>query len=203
MTDCFALLDETRRPWLDPEALREKFLAHSARLHPDRVHGATIEEKQVSQQLCAELNSAYLRLRNPRDRLQHLIELELGQRPEPIQEVPPDLLDLCFNLARLFGEAKDSCRERAGITSPLLKVDLMVNRANLTDRLAAVLQELRSREGELLVRLREVDRQWEQDEARSQPRGKLLGELEEISRSLGFYSRWREQVQENLVQLQP
>ena len=37
MADYFALLDEPRRPWLDPEELKAKFHALTATVHPDRV----------------------------------------------------------------------------------------------------------------------------------------------------------------------
>ena len=40
MTDAFALLSEPRRPWLDAEALKARFLPLSAAVHPDRVHSA-------------------------------------------------------------------------------------------------------------------------------------------------------------------
>ena len=40
MTDHFATLGEPRRPWLDAEALKEKFHRLSGTVHPDRVHGA-------------------------------------------------------------------------------------------------------------------------------------------------------------------
>jgi len=36
MTDYFALLDEPRRPWLDVSSLKQKFLARSSEVHPDR-----------------------------------------------------------------------------------------------------------------------------------------------------------------------
>ena len=48
MTDYFALLGETRRPWLDTEALKAKFLTLTASVHPDRVHNATPTEKQIA-----------------------------------------------------------------------------------------------------------------------------------------------------------
>ena len=35
MTDYFNLLSEPRRPWLNPEALKQKFLNLSAEVHPD------------------------------------------------------------------------------------------------------------------------------------------------------------------------
>jgi hypothetical protein len=40
MNDCFALLNEPRRPWLDSEALKQRFVSLSAELHPDRTHSA-------------------------------------------------------------------------------------------------------------------------------------------------------------------
>ena len=46
MTDHFALLDEPRRPWIDADLLKEKFLALSSRVHPDRVHNAPAPERK-------------------------------------------------------------------------------------------------------------------------------------------------------------
>src|SRR5688572_2737628 len=41
MTDYFALFDEPRRLWLDPERLKTRFLALSAELHPDKIQTIT------------------------------------------------------------------------------------------------------------------------------------------------------------------
>ena len=72
MTDCFALLDEPRRPWLDPDLLKRKFVALSATEHPDRAHSGTAQEKQVAQEHFAELTVAYNRLKEPKERLKPL-----------------------------------------------------------------------------------------------------------------------------------
>ena len=74
MNDCFALLNEPRRPWLDTESLKTKFFSLSAAFHPDRVHGGTQAEKSAAQQRYAELNAAYNRLRDPKERLLHFLE---------------------------------------------------------------------------------------------------------------------------------
>src|SRR5204862_2338470 len=76
MTDYFALLGEARRPWLDTEALKAKFLTLTANVHPDRVHKAIPAEKQTAHQLYTELNAAFNCLRGPKTRLLHLFELE-------------------------------------------------------------------------------------------------------------------------------
>lgn len=81
MTDYFVLLGEQRRPWLDPDSLKRKFLALSAELHPDRFHGADDAEKRSAQQGYAELNQAYNCLRRPKERLRHLLESKLAPHP--------------------------------------------------------------------------------------------------------------------------
>ena len=59
MTDYFALLNEPRRPWLDPDSLKKKFLALAAGIHPDRIHNADELEKAEANRRYAELNAAY------------------------------------------------------------------------------------------------------------------------------------------------
>ena len=81
-SDFFELLNEPRRPWLDAEELKKKFLALSAAVHPDRVHGSNETERQGAQARYAELNLAYNRLREPKERLQHFFfRLEFQEAP--------------------------------------------------------------------------------------------------------------------------
>ena len=107
MTDHFALLNEPRRPWVDPDSLKQKFLALSAEVHPDRVHNSGDSEKQRAQERYTDLNAAYNCLREPKSRLQHLLELELGVKPGNVQSIPPDLMDV-------FLEVSQACRAGAG-----------------------------------------------------------------------------------------
>ena len=37
VSDHFALLNETRRPWLDADLLKQKFHTLSGSLHPDKI----------------------------------------------------------------------------------------------------------------------------------------------------------------------
>ena len=75
MTDYFAFFNEPRRPWLDAESLKQKFLALSATVHPDRVHNLGEVERAAAQERYTELNTAYNWLREPKERLQHLLQL--------------------------------------------------------------------------------------------------------------------------------
>src|SRR4051812_16086794 len=122
MNDCFALLNEPRRPWLDTESLKTKFFSLSAAFHPDRVHGGTQAEKSAAQQRYSELNAAYNRLRDPKERLLHLLELERGAKPKDTQRIGPSLAEI-FNEVNLICRAADVLvSEARRVTSPLLKV---------------------------------------------------------------------------------
>src|SRR5256885_761912 len=105
MTDYFALLNEKRRPWINPDSLKQKFLALSSGVHPDRVHNSGESEKRKAQELYTNLNAAYNCLREPKSRLQHLLELEQGFKPANIETIPPDLMELFMEVSRVCREA--------------------------------------------------------------------------------------------------
>src|SRR6185503_8910282 len=140
MTDYFALLDEARRPWLDGDTLKQKFLTRSAEFHPDRVHGADGAVKSLAQQRYTELNAAYLCLREPRDRLRHLLELELGRKPTDLQEVPSELADLYMEVATICGEADKFLARQSRVTSPLLRAQSFPEAQEWTERLTVLQQ---------------------------------------------------------------
>ena len=116
MTDCFALLDEPRRPWLDADALKVKFHARSAEVHPDRVHNAPETERVSAQERYTTLNAAFNTLREPKDRLQHLLELESGAKPGNIQSTPAELTNLFFEVGRLCRDVDFFLLEKAAPT---------------------------------------------------------------------------------------
>lgn len=201
MTDYFALLDQPRRPWLDPDSLKGRFLALSAELHPDRVHGAGEPEKAAAARRYLELNSAFNCLREPKDRLRHLLELELGRKPKELQEIPADLADLFVEVAQLCRQANAFLVERAGVSSPLLRVGLFERGQQWADRLAAMQRRLGARQ-ELLVReLQKLDAAWQETQGNAFARAPLLRGLEDIHRLLSFYARWNSQIQEAILQL--
>ena len=201
MVDCYALLDEPRRPWIDPEALKQKFLSLSALVHPDRVHQAGTAEKQAAQRRYAELNAAYNRLREPRDRLRHLLELELGALPADIQQIPPQLVDLFMEVGQLNRDADAVLKEKSSISSPLLKVQLFERNQVWTEKLIALQNKLNDRTSRLLAELKAIDTEWAAKPDDAEVRGKLLQRLEDLYRLLGYFGRWTNQIQERIVRL--
>lgn len=201
MTDYFALLNVPRRPWLDGDALKATFLSQSASRHPDRIHGATEAEKAAAAQACAELNAAYHCLREPKDRLRHLLSLELGRRPGEVQEIPPDLANWFIEIAQLFRQVNAFLAEKASVTSPLLQVQRFEHGGEWHDRLTAVQKRLTERQGVLVDELKALDAEWLGTTAESPARERLLGRLEMLHQQFSFHARWSSQIQETRVQL--
>jgi curved DNA-binding protein CbpA len=198
--DHFSVLNEPRRPWLDPEALKEKFLALSAEVHPDHVPRASAEEKRAANERYTEINTAYARLREPRDRLAHLLELERGARPGVIQDIPADLMNVFFDVGRRLKEADAFLAGNAAVTSPLLKVEAFSRGLELRESLESARREIAGRTAALTEDLRRLDAAWVQA-ADPNARAPLFNPLEEIYRLLSYFSRWSGQLQERIVRL--
>ena len=204
MTDNFALLDEPRRPWIDPEALKQNFLALSAQVHPDRVHNAPAAERQAADGRYSELNGAYNCLREPKERLRHLLELEQGTKLKDIQNVPPETTDLFFETGRLCKEADAFLEEKSRAGSPVLKARLFERSQDCHEKLLAMQQKINARRDELLAELKTMNLAWESRANNPAGYEKIplpLGRLEEIYRLLGYLGRWRDQIQERNVRL--
>jgi len=204
MIDCFALLDEPRRPWLDAEALKEKFLARAAALHPDRVHGASPAEKEEASRRYTELNGAHARLRDTKDRLAHLLELELGRRPQDVQQVPAVAMELFFQVGQLCRETDQFLAGRGQVTSPLLKAQSFERGLELADRISGLQRVLTEALGAVEARLQTLNAAWAAAPAVDSPErtGQLpLNQVEALYRESSFLARWRGQLQERFVLL--
>jgi len=199
MTDYFALLGEPRRPWLDANALKSRFLSLSAQAHPDRVHGADASEKEVANRRFAELNAAYNCLREPKSRLQHL--LELGGRPKDLQQIPSDLADVFVEIARLCRETDEFLVHKNKTSSPLLRAQLFERGQQWTEQLLARQQDIARRQDALLARLLVLDKTWRETLTDASARADLLNQLQEVWRLLSFLSRWTSQIQERVTRL--
>jgi curved DNA-binding protein CbpA len=204
MLDFFEVLHEPHRPWVDEEQLKKKFLDLSSKTHPDRVHSGSGAEKESAHQKYLLLNAAYACLRQPKDRLRHLIELERGTRPQDLQEIPPDSMDLFIQAGRLCKETDAFLDEKQHISSPLLKVRFFQRGMEWHDRLARLQKDLEIRRHILEEELRHMNRFWEAAPKPGDP-GRVpslpLRRLEEIYRELSFLLRWLTQIHERIVQL--
>ena len=193
MTDFFALFDEPRRPWLDPGILKAKFHKLSAELHPDRA--GTEAEKAEAQTAYTELNAAYTCLREPKERLLHLLTLERGSKPQDVQSIPAEIMDWFFEVGTLCREADAFLMEKAAANSPLLRVQFFERSEELRERLQVMAAKLKGKLAELEAQSKELNAAWEGSSALP------LERLEAIYRLTSYYTRWLSQLQERVVQL--
>jgi DnaJ-domain-containing protein 1 len=198
MVDYFALLDEPRRPWLDAEPLKEKFLTFSATVHPDRVHNLGEAERAAARERYTELNAAYQCLREPKERLHHLLELERGAVPKDIQRIPSELMDLSLEIGQACREADGLLAEKTKASSPLILVKLFERSQDLTDKLQALRQRVSALNERLDEELKQVDATWQSGQ---ESRTALLLRLEELYRLFSYFARWDAQLQERVVRL--
>jgi len=202
MTDYFVVLGEARRPWIDAELLKQKFLALSAKMHPDRVEGRTAAQGRDSQARYAEMNAAYQCLREPKDRLKHLIQLERGSKPDQVQRIPPDLMTMSLEIGQACREADKILEEKAKTDSPLLQVRLFQRAQEATEQLSVFQNKIQARREALLDEVRALDAGW--SNAQKVGSGGLSGaldRLEELYRLLSYCEKWSAQVRERVVQL--
>lgn len=204
MQDAFELCGEIRRPWIEAASLKEKFLQISSEFHPDRFHEMPRAEKDAATARYADLNAAFTLLREPRDRLLHLLELEMGTRPRDIQRIPSGTMDL-------FGEVGQLCRDidaylaaSAGSESPMLRLGRMRAGLEWVERLLALQTRINAKRDALLSEVQALNPVWVEappigaaDRVKRLP----LERLEEIYRVLSYVVRWTGQIQERLTQL--
>jgi DnaJ-domain-containing protein 1 len=201
VTDYFALLKEPRRPWIDSDLLKEKFIALSAETHPDRVHTANHSEKQAAQNSYTQLNSAYTCLREPKDRLSHLLELELGRKPEQVQTVPAELMNFFLEISGASRESDAFLAEQASVVSPMLKVQMFERGQELSEKLRAEQNRIAEWHQQLSEELKTLDARWETSVGASTERMDILGQLSQLGRLFGYCARWNSQLQERILQL--
>ena len=195
MTDYFALLEQPRRPCCDLDALKSRFLALAGEVHPDR---NASQGTSATQTRSAELNAAYTCLKEPRDRIRHLLELENGRRPTDLQSIPEELASFFLRVGVLGCEADSRNRRRQAADSLILRTEMFTADQSVTDEMLTVEQELLARRDELLLQVKALDSRWL---AEGENRADQLRALEQMYRSLSFLTRWLGQVQERVLQL--
>ena len=128
MTDYFALLEQPRKPWLDPEQLKQKYHELARQSHPDE-----------------NVNEAYRVLADPKSRLQHLLALEGVAPAASSNEIPEELTDLFMAIAPALNK----------IDTPNVKSvdDLIVRVKQLSDQALTDLQHIDPRWRKELPRL--------------------------------------------------
>jgi hypothetical protein len=202
--DHFAVLDHPRQPWVDPDALKERFLGLSTPAHPDRVHSGTGQERAAATERYAEFNAAYQCLRDAKARVLHLLELELGAAPANLKDIPAETMDLFVEVGQGCREADRIVTAKARAPSPLLQAQWFEPAMAWAEKLGALQERIHLRREKLLTELKEMNALWQSAPPPGSPARAAalpLRRLEEMGRDLSYLARWTAQLQERIAQL--
>ncbi len=188
MTDHFALLGEARRPWLDPERVRDTFHRLGREQHPDAAGDGDG---------FARLNQAQAALGDPKARLRHLLELEYPEvRVAGPAVVPPALADLFAPVLTLLRDVDALLAKKAAASSSLARALLARQEFALREAAETLLARLDTLHADALGELRAFDAAWE----RGRP-ADAAARLLEFHGRFAYLSRWTEQLRERLFLL--
>ena len=187
MTDAFALLDEPRQPWLEVEALKTKFLTRSAATHQDKFTDTT--EKETAQTRFAELNTAHETLRDPKRRLQHLLTLERGHKPDEVHDILPGTADLFLQVGQLLRAIDPFLAQREAETSPLLKAQTYPQALDWLEQVTTLQKTLTQSLQHLDTQLQSLNKNWTPET------------LEPLFHQYSYLQKWQTQLNDRAMRL--
>ncbi len=195
MSDFFELLDLPRQPWLDAAEVKSRFAQLAAPIHPDRVHESDAATRKTATDDYAELNTACQTLSDTRLRLKHLIELETGESPSDIGQVPGHISDLFFEAGQVFLKAGHVIKARDDKAAPMVRAGWMSRAMDQVDALRQLQTRLEDHLEKLDDRCRRLGGSW--------PAGgpKSLNELAHLFRDYSYLNKWLGQAREKQLQL--
>jgi len=204
VTDFFALLGVPRRPWLEAGELQTRFHKCSGELHPDRLGHLPATERDAASARYVNLNAAYQCLRDPKQRLGHLLELELGARTAEMRDIPAALTDFFLALGPVLREVDAFLAGRDAEVSPLLRVQWFERGMEWDEKLRAWQARAREMQVALEAETRDLSGAWpaEATAGTTPPAATAtLPRLGEVYRALSLLGRWQSQLQERLMKL--
>ena len=189
--DFFALLGEQRRPWLDPERIKDTFHRLSRTQHPDQQTSPDATDAGF-----ARLNQAQAALRDPKARLRHLLELEFPQvKLSGPTSVPVTLADLFAPVHGLLQEIDSLLAKKLSAPSALAKALLVKQELLLREKAETSLDQIDSLHAAAVAELQAIDAEWE-----THPAG-AASRLHDFYQRFAYLTRWTEQLRERLFQL--
>jgi curved DNA-binding protein CbpA len=188
MIDYFALLQQPRRPWLDPEQLKQKRQQLTLAAHPDR-QGSNRPALNF-----AAINEAYRVLSDPKLRLRHLLSLE-DRNPVATQSIPPELTELFTKTGTAIQEVDRLVERLRGANSVLSKSLLRSEVLEAQKRSNELLDELQNLFVNTLDALKQLDATW------NDGREDATEDLAKLYRRFSYLGRWMDQIRERQFQL--
>jgi curved DNA-binding protein CbpA len=189
MTDYFALLEQPRRPWLDPEELKQVFHKKTLEAHPDA------QTQSGGDETFTQLNEAYQVLREPKRRLHHLLSLE-GSSPATKNVSIPANIESLFPMVAALMQEMDGVIQKVASSSNALRRSLvrpeLLRTAESTRQMLETLVQLHD---EAVGELRELSKSWLPGETAHQI------ELHTLYLQFSYLTKWISELREKQLQL--
>jgi curved DNA-binding protein CbpA len=180
MRDLFAVLGEPREPWFDLAKLEERYRESSLTTHPDRLPGdAAGDESFVA------ISEAYRVLKDPKQRIQHLLQLE-GHELGKDNNVPQSLLPLFSRIGDFIARATKLCQRRGESQNAISKSILQAETVSSQREVETLLHDAKGLFRQAEEAARSLNDSW-----RSKP-----DELAKVYSLFGFLTRWIAQLEE-------
>jgi curved DNA-binding protein CbpA len=192
MIDYFALLDQPRVPWLDPNELKNAYHQKTLQGHPDAQ--TTRCRADAADTTFASLNEAYQVLQDPKRRLHHLLSLE-GAAPSSHQTVPQHLHDL-FPVVGAVTQRANLLLEKIGTTSNRLSQSLLKPQIlEVQNETKEVHKRIQNLFDTSLAELQQINIAWAKNP------GEQIKALSNLYVVFAYLTRWLAQLDEITFQL--
>jgi len=194
MIDYFALLDQPRAPWLEPDELKAAYHKKTLRAHPDAQTNRTSSDDDTNSSF-ANLNEAYQILQDPKRRLHHLLSLQNCPPSSANQTVPQDLHDLFPRVGALTERSRVLLEEIQATPNALSRSLLKPRVLEMQNETKAVRETIQNLSDASLDQLRQINRIWAENPAQQ------IEALSNLYFAFAYLTRWSAQLDEILFQL--
>ena len=190
MTDYFALLDQPRAPWLDPDKLRDRYHQKTLQTHPD-----TQTSPPGADATFTSLNEAYQVLQDPKRRLHHLLSLE-GAAPSSTDQTVPNQLHDLFPAFGALTQRANLLLEKIRATSNALSRSLLKPQIlEVQIEAKEVREKIQDFSDASLAELRQINTAWAKNPAEQ------IESLSNLYFAFAYLTRWSTQLDEMTFQL--
>jgi curved DNA-binding protein CbpA len=190
MIDYFALLDQPRAPWLDPDKLKNTYHQKTLQAHPD-----VQRSRPGADATFTSLNEAYQVLQDPKRRLHHLLSLE-GAAPSSADQTIPEQLHDLFPAVGAFTQRANLLLEKIRATSNALSRSLLKPQIlEVQNEAKEVREKIQNLSDASLAELRQINTAWAKN-----PAEQIEG-LSNLYFAFAYLTRWSTQLDEMTFQL--
>ncbi len=200
--DYFRYLGLPQRPLIDDTRLEETYLRLSQEYHPDRHPDLDAEQHAAILQRSALLNQAYACLKEPKQRVQYLVELLTQGERNQSRAIPAPVATLFREVQTALSEVDGYLREAERPKSALEQAAFALGREERERHQAALTRchaAIHAQQEEALAQLAEIDALWERPGEESE---EAFHRLAALADTLSYLDRLEGQVHERRVQLQ-